>query len=141
MESTGVHWKPVYATLEGYVDLIVGNAHHIKNVPGRKTDEGRRMDRPIGLGRPGQLREGRQAEKRRDHVFLKSALFAAASAAVQIKGSYYRDEHNRLRAIWGRLAQAVQCSLCLGSETGAQLCRSTKVECGNMVATGLPGIG
>ena len=38
MESTGVYWKPVYAVLEGHIDLIVGNAHHIKNVPGRKTD-------------------------------------------------------------------------------------------------------
>jgi transposase len=38
MESTGVYWKPVYAVLEGHVDLSVGNAHHIKNVPGRKTD-------------------------------------------------------------------------------------------------------
>jgi len=38
MESTGVYWKPVYAVLEGHVDLTVGNAHHIKNVPGRKTD-------------------------------------------------------------------------------------------------------
>jgi transposase len=38
MESTGVYWKPVYALLEGEFELIVGNAHHIKNVPGRKTD-------------------------------------------------------------------------------------------------------
>ena len=38
MESTGVYWKPVYAVLEGHFELIVGNAHHIKNVPGRKTD-------------------------------------------------------------------------------------------------------
>src|SRR5580693_8493446 len=38
MESTGVYWKPVYAVLEGSFELIVGNAHHIKNVPGRKTD-------------------------------------------------------------------------------------------------------
>lgn len=38
MESTGVYWKPVYAVLEGHFDLTVGNAHHIKNVPGRKTD-------------------------------------------------------------------------------------------------------
>jgi transposase len=38
LESTGVYWKPVYAVLEGHFDLIVGNAHHIKNVPGRKTD-------------------------------------------------------------------------------------------------------
>ena len=38
MESTGVYWKPVYAILEGHFALIVGNAHHIKAVPGRKTD-------------------------------------------------------------------------------------------------------
>lgn len=38
MESTGVYWVPVYAVLEGHVELIVGNAAHIKNVPGRKTD-------------------------------------------------------------------------------------------------------
>jgi transposase len=38
MESTGVYWKPVYAVLEDHFEVIVGNAHHIKNVPGRKTD-------------------------------------------------------------------------------------------------------
>lgn len=38
MESTGVYWKPVYAVLEEDFELIVGNAQHIKNVPGRKTD-------------------------------------------------------------------------------------------------------
>jgi transposase len=38
MESTGVYWKPVHTILEGHFVLIVGNAHHIKAVPGRKTD-------------------------------------------------------------------------------------------------------
>src|SRR6185312_14252972 len=38
MESTGVYWMPVYAVLEGHFELVVGNAQHIKNVPGRKTD-------------------------------------------------------------------------------------------------------
>ena len=38
MESTGVYWRPVYAVLEGRFDLIVGNARHTRNVPGRKTD-------------------------------------------------------------------------------------------------------
>jgi transposase len=38
MESTGVYWTPVYAILEDAFDLTVGNAQHIKNVPGRKTD-------------------------------------------------------------------------------------------------------
>ena len=39
MESTGVYWKPIYNVLEVFGwDLVVANAHHIKNVPGRKTD-------------------------------------------------------------------------------------------------------
>src|SRR3712207_2716235 len=38
MEGTGVYWQPVHAALEGAFTLIVGNAHHIKAVPGRKTD-------------------------------------------------------------------------------------------------------
>ncbi len=38
MESTGVYRQPVYAVLEGHFEIVVGNAHHIKNVPGRKTD-------------------------------------------------------------------------------------------------------
>lgn len=38
MESSGVYWVPVYAVLEGHFELIVGNAAHIANVPGRKTD-------------------------------------------------------------------------------------------------------
>lgn len=38
MESTGVLWKPVYNLLEATFKVMVVNAHHIKAVPGRKTD-------------------------------------------------------------------------------------------------------
>lgn len=39
MEATGVYWKPVWNILsDGVFELIVANAAHIKNVPGRKTD-------------------------------------------------------------------------------------------------------
>jgi transposase len=38
MEATGVYWKPVWHVLEGTFQLVLGNAAHIKNVPGRKTD-------------------------------------------------------------------------------------------------------
>jgi transposase len=38
MESTGVYWKPIYAILEGALEIVVANAQHIKKVPGRKTD-------------------------------------------------------------------------------------------------------
>jgi transposase len=39
MESSGVYWKPVWAVLEGQFDLTLANPAHIKNVPGRKTDQ------------------------------------------------------------------------------------------------------
>ncbi len=38
MESTGVFWKPIYNLLEGEFEILLVNAHHIKQVPGRKTD-------------------------------------------------------------------------------------------------------
>ena len=38
MESTGVLWKPVYNLLEGRFKVLVCNAQHLKQVPGRKTD-------------------------------------------------------------------------------------------------------
>src|SRR6266566_5625475 len=39
MEATGVYWTPVFRILgEGKFELVVANAAHIKNVPGRKTD-------------------------------------------------------------------------------------------------------
>jgi transposase len=39
MEATGVYWKPVWAVLsDGGIILLLANAAHVKNVPGRKTD-------------------------------------------------------------------------------------------------------
>ncbi len=39
MEATGVYWKPVWHILsDGEFDLVLANAGHVKNVPGRKTD-------------------------------------------------------------------------------------------------------
>jgi len=38
MESTGVYWKPVYALLEGALEIVVANAQQVRKVPGRKTD-------------------------------------------------------------------------------------------------------
>jgi transposase len=38
MESTGVYWKPVWHVLESSFELVLVNAGHIRNVPGRKTD-------------------------------------------------------------------------------------------------------
>jgi transposase len=39
MESTGEYWKPVFNLLEGNVQVVLVNAAHVKQVPGRKTDK------------------------------------------------------------------------------------------------------
>lgn len=42
MESTGIYWQPIYEILEdcfdGEINVLVVNARHMKNVPGKKTD-------------------------------------------------------------------------------------------------------
>lgn len=38
MESTGVYWRPLHNILEGYLQVVLVNARHIKHLPGRKTD-------------------------------------------------------------------------------------------------------
>lgn len=38
MEATGVYWRPVWHLLEDDFELVLANAQHIRNVPGRKTD-------------------------------------------------------------------------------------------------------
>jgi len=43
MESTGVYWRPVYEAIEDYCErfdkIVVTNAAHMRNVPGRKRDQ------------------------------------------------------------------------------------------------------
>jgi len=39
LEATGVYWKPVWHVLEGAFTLVLANAMHIRNIPGRKSDK------------------------------------------------------------------------------------------------------
>jgi transposase len=46
IESTGVYWRPVFNLLEAHFTVLLVNAHHIKAVPGRRTNvRARRLDR------------------------------------------------------------------------------------------------
>jgi transposase len=38
MEATGVYWRPVWHVLDSDFELVLANAMHVKNVPGRKSD-------------------------------------------------------------------------------------------------------
>jgi transposase len=39
MESTGIYWKPIWNVLESGFELLLANPYHMKNIPGRKTDQ------------------------------------------------------------------------------------------------------
>jgi transposase len=108
MESTGVYWKPVYAVLEEHFELIVGNAQHIKQVPGRKTDvkDSEWIARLVrhGLIRPSfvppkplrelrellryrrKLVESRSAERNRTMKLLETANVKLSSVASDVFG-------------------------------------------------------
>jgi transposase len=108
LESTGVYWRPIYAALEGAFVLLVGNAQHIKQVPGRKTDvkDSEWLARLVrcGLIRPSfvppapqralrelvryrrKLVEGRTAERNRLQKLLETANLKLASVASDVFG-------------------------------------------------------
>jgi len=109
MESTGVYWKPVFHLLEGRFEVLLVNAHRIKNVPGRKTDVKDaqwiaqllqhglleasfippppiRELRDLTRGRTQLVRE-RASVARRIHKVLEDANIKLASVATDVLGA------------------------------------------------------
>ncbi len=52
MESSGKHWIPVHNILEDSISIVLANARHVKNLPGRKTDtnDARWLAKLLALG-------------------------------------------------------------------------------------------
>jgi hypothetical protein len=108
MESTGIFWRPVFNILEGTVTILLANARHMKQLPGRKTDinDAQWIARLLrwGLLKPSliptkPIRELREmcryrkkltqevaAEKNRVHKTLEDANIKIASVATEIFG-------------------------------------------------------
>jgi transposase len=108
MESTGEYWKPVYNILEDQFTLLVVNAHHVKHVPGRKTDnndaewlcklmthgllsasfippQGQRELRELTRARSAMVRE-RTNLVNRLHKTLESANIKLTSVLTDVQG-------------------------------------------------------
>ena len=113
MESTGVYGKPVFNILEGGVHVILVNAEHVKQVPGRKTDvkdcqwlaqllqhgllkaslvppEPIRQLRDLTRQRT-QLIQERSAAANRIQKVLEDANIKLASVATDVLGASGRD--------------------------------------------------
>ena len=108
MESTGIFWRPVFNILEGSVSILLANARHMKQLPGRKTDinDAQWIARLLRWGLlkpslipPKPIRELREmcryrkkmtreagAEKNRVHKTLEDANIKIASVATEIFG-------------------------------------------------------
>jgi transposase len=85
LESTGVYWKPLYNVLEEQFALLLVNAQHIKQVPGRKTDV-RDCEWLADLLRHGLLRASfvpeRPARELRELTRYRTSLIRERSAEV-----------------------------------------------------------
>ena len=97
MESTGVYWKPIVNLLEDKFTVWVVNAHHIKAVPGRKTDD---KDAEWiadllrhGLLRPSFIPERAQRELRELVLYRLSLVQRALSRGEQSLGSARGSQH------------------------------------------------
>ena len=87
MESTGVYWIPLYEILEARgFDVVLVNAHHVKNVPGRKTDvvDGQWLQQlhSVGLLR-GRVRPTAAIAALRAHLRHRETLVQSAATYVQ----------------------------------------------------------
>lgn len=93
IESTGVYWHPVHNVLEGHVEVVLVNARHVKNVPGRKTDI-RDAKWLGGLLRHGLLKGSfilpRDARQWRE-------LWAVRQSYVRTVGDFRRRIHKTLQ--------------------------------------------
>jgi transposase len=102
MESTGVYWKPVYNLLEGHFRLVVANAAHIKNLPGRKTDVSDAEWIADLLGH-GMLRASfipdRQQMELRDLTRTRAKLVDERSAAVRRVQQVLEDANIKLSGV------------------------------------------
>ena len=87
IESTGVYWIPVYQVLDSYgFDVILVNARHVKNVPGRKTDvqdcQWLQYLHSVGLLR-GSFRPGQDICAIRSLLRHRDTMVKSASSHVQ----------------------------------------------------------
>jgi hypothetical protein len=98
MEATGVYWKTVFQALEGRFECWLLNAHHLRNVPGRKTDvkDSEWICQLVqhGLVRPSFVPP---PDTRPGPRWLTDILTECARAAVRTRGTYLAAHYAQLR--------------------------------------------
>lgn len=102
MESTGVYWKPVYYVLEEGLEPWLLNAHHLKAVPGRKTDikDAEWICQLVehGLVRPSFV-PPREIRELRDLTRYRKALIQERTREVQRLDKVLQDAGVKLSSV------------------------------------------
>lgn len=103
MESTGVYWIPVYDMIEASgMEALLVNAHHIKNVPGRKTDvkdcQWIQQLHSYGLLR-GSFRPAKEILPLRAYVRQRSRLFEKGAQEVMLMQKALTQMNVRLNMV------------------------------------------
>jgi len=128
MESTGVYWKPLWNLLEDRVELMLVNARHIKQVPGRKTDV-RDCDWISQLLEHGLLRASfvplRPQRELRDLTRQRTQLLGDRARVVNRVQKTLEDGNIKLACvasdITGKSGRAILDALVEGQLTPAQM--------------------
>lgn len=128
LESTGVYWKPVWNVLEGQFHLLLVNAQHVKNVPGRKTDvkdsEWIAELLQHGLLHPSYVPETRIRDLR-DLTRARTSLSEEASRVVSRIQKVLEDANIKLAGVAtntvGKSGQAMLDALVLGEDNPEKL--------------------
>jgi transposase len=128
MESTGVYWKPVWNLLEDRLELILVNAQHIRNVPGRKTDV-KDCDwiselLEFGLLKPSFVPD-RPQRQLRDLTRQRTQLLGDRARVVNRIGKCLEDANIKLASvatdITGKSGRAILDALVEGKQTPEQM--------------------
>jgi transposase len=143
MEATGVYWKPVWHLLEGQVELLLANAPHVRNVPGRKSDandaQGLADLLAVGLIR-GSFVPPAPIQELRDLTRTRKQLVRETSRHTQRLQKILEDANIKLTEtlsdIRGKSGRAILRALIAGEtdpETLAALTRGLKASHGQLV--------
>ena len=115
IESTGVYWKPVYNILGDHFKILLVNARHVKNVPGKKSDQNdsQWLAKLLVAGlRKGSFIPTRNIRELRDLVRYKTKLTQQVSADKNRLIKTLEDANIKLSSVVSNLsgASATKCN-------------------------------
>lgn len=133
MESTGGYWKPVYNLLEESFTLLLVNAAHIKQVPGRKSDV-KDSEWIADLLRHGLLKASfvpaRSQRELRELTRYRTAIVRERAAEQNRLQKTLEGANIKLSAVasdlMGVSARQMLSALCTGGSEAAQMAQLAK---------------